>query len=258
MTKELRCQIYEQALPNKRNIWPCAQCWCFHCDCPDEFKTCRMPPIDYDDAWTGYEDEECDQDAVLADGSEEFPEPGFLSVARSDNMELYQEALPYFYGRSIFHLVVRDFDFITPANVLWDGNDGRTQMIRHLVLVFRGEGGWSNIVEWLCAVEECLSKDCVIKLKGNSYMLTQFSRCIRMVLRLKASGVDWDVLERTMLSVHTLMVEVGSRSHWASDSVNNRRNPLTDGMWLPLSGSPREDRYPEREFDYYEHVVKRI
>ena len=201
MTKELRSEIYKLALPSTEELSICGNCTRYNCICPPgQNKTGGTFEINtqkYRLAGSG-----------ISDGSTAFPIPGFLELAYWTNKDLYHEAVPYYYGYSVFHLVIEDFNFNIASKLIYRaGRERVAGKIRHLVLDFRGQGGWGSIVDWVQTSQERLSKECVTKLKGDKSMIDEYSRCRDLILRRKARGVGWFELSLTMRDPYRMALD---------------------------------------------------
>ncbi|KAL9056621.1 MAG: hypothetical protein Q9162_002792 [Coniocarpon cinnabarinum] len=202
---EVRQMIYKLSLPIQERLDYCDDCRSRHvvwrmtgedCECEDcsfEHGVCPDHPAE--------EVELCDDKPLaLVEKASDDPEPGFLQLARAQNHYIYQEALPFFYNKSIITVRVDAMDMSSVNGFLVRLKDGygRSKMLGHLVVLFDGIGGWENPGRWLWTVENCLSDDCRIDFTGNEALIMAFCFGCTTGVRLRSLGLDWDVVEKAL------------------------------------------------------------
>ena len=204
---ELRQMIYKQALPISTDIAFCVECEGFHGYCKE----------------SNHDSHGCE---CLDDGPEVIvirsaatlpPEPGLLMVASEVNPELYREALPFFYEKSLINIVVVDFDLRPLTDYLEKLHDNlqRSKMIRRLNVVFEGEMGWENALKWVRTRERVVDKDCQINFTGNSEMIDAFTNSCRIVERLRRSKTSWKLVRSTVQDVDNSLERWYNDMEWA-------------------------------------------
>lgn len=95
---------------------------------------------------------------------------------------------------------------------------GHVEMIKTMTLFLIGSGGSLDLLNHFKSLQDYLSEECTVHLRGNGIMVSVYERLRSLVMRSHSRGVNWTDIKKDQQDIVDLVEEIlpDYGSEWAS------------------------------------------